>query len=92
MLVITLLGATLGWVGYVSYSLRWIKQREQFFALHRGMAITNETVPPKPLPRPPLGLRLLGEPGQQTIWVNDPDALDDARRLFPESDVRYHQF
>lgn len=78
-------------VVWVQDSLNWASQRERFFSAGHAMEIDG-AFPPRPLPHVPWGLRLIGERGRRIVWVNDPAILYEARRLFPESEVRYHDF
>lgn len=90
LLVVNLLSAALWW--WRIDSVNWAAQRARFFADHCAIEVNNAEFPCQPLPRPPLGLWLFGEEGRRNIWVNDPAALDEARRMFPEAEVRYHHF
>ena len=78
-------------VFWVVHSVNWVRQRERFF--DRGKAIEVDDVHPyRPRPRAPWVLELLGEKGRRIIWVNDRAIVDETRRLFPEAEVRYHEF
>jgi hypothetical protein len=83
LIVVALLAVPCAWV---SYSLRWIRDRREL--LNRPCAMALEI--PGEVVVAPGGLWLFGEWGYAEISIdwNAPMDADEARRLFPEALVR----
>jgi hypothetical protein len=94
----TVLRIALGWV---AYSLSWIRERHQFLSTRRqyfdeslleqmeAQSIFNGMShrPVKPTVAAPRGLWLFGEQGAARVIVITPNDLEAARRLFPEAKI-----
>jgi len=72
-------------MGWIAYSLNWIRQRHSVFD-----RLQVRAVPPSDWSKTaPAGLWLFGEEGFKELWCRNlaPDDVELVGRLYPESDV-----
>jgi hypothetical protein len=93
LVVVAVLALPLGWV---TYSLEWIRQRRDFLAneTHNNarwaadQAAIHQLASLPPLHADaPLRLSVFGERGEGVVWVKSLSKCDIARRLFPEARI-----
>ena len=69
---------------FVGYHVNWIQARRE--AIRSGIAVQHTFAANQIVPRPPFALRLLGERGEEHLFVA-PTQFERVCKLFPEAEV-----